>query len=69
MVADVLPNSVSFPFPIMGFWRALSNREMSDVIALLSLIEECSRSAGRRNVRLWSPIPSKDSLVNISFFA
>ncbi|TYK09969.1 calpain-type cysteine protease DEK1 [Cucumis melo var. makuwa] len=57
-------NSCSFSF---GFRRALSDRETSNVVALISLLESHSFRLGRRDVTVWSPFPLEGFLCK-SFF-
>ena len=43
--------SMSFSF---GFRRNLTNKEMTEVAPLLSLLEGCSFREGRRDIRVWN---------------
>ena len=51
-----LENPASFS---CGFCCNLTNREATKVASLLSLLEGCIFREGRRDVRVWSPNPSK----------
>lgn len=46
----------------LGFFRPLTNRETLEVVGILSILSH-KRVLGRRDVRVWNPLPSRDSLV------
>lgn len=56
-MVDVLSNSLVFFAPMWDFPRALSDRETSYVVALLSLMGDFCCSSGRRYVCFWNPCP------------
>lgn len=56
---------MSFSF---GFCCHLSNREMTEIASLLSLLKVCYFRVGRREIHIWSPNPREGFSCN-SFFS
>ena len=52
-----LENLVSFSF---GFYRNLTNREVTEAASLLSLLEGCNSREGRWDIHFWNPNPRRD---------
>lgn len=59
-VASILSLAKSLPSPSMDFCRSLTNRKMTSVLALLSLLCDFHLRTEREKIALWTPRSSKD---------